>query len=428
MKKITTTILILLAYCTYATAQSGETTDPVAITSETNTPRPGDRIEKIQIQPIPLTQSGDSLLWDLSGYKTGKKHMIRYICSHDNRIIAIESNSSKYYNLSGDTLYLTRHGQPGMSVSYQVPEPVTIYPMSYGSHISAYFYGEGNLGNINYIRNAGYSSSDIDGRGILITPDNDTIRNVLRSHYKRTGTTHIDDNFRHSFMTTRDSTMFSGDSIRRWLATDSVIHHIDCQRWYAPGYRYPIAEAETYKIFHYGTPVDSVSRYYYYRAVYQEYDINDDTANELIRYNNNVEEWYADGGSHNQSSGGNYGNGTKKAGGKNGSDKSRKPSGTQDGSDDRAASGFSPIDTYPYSMAFPTIVTNNATIRYGTNTFTEVNISLHTSAAGVVWQHSESVEPGDHSVTCPMDALPAGDYLMVTRIGDETFTAKLIKK
>lgn len=419
--------MIVAGCCWYVAARADNDGQITAITSETNAPRSGDLVEKLEIQPVSVKVSGDSVLWDFSAYKTGKEYRIRYREAYDGKIIESENNSVKYYDLRGDTLYLTRHGQPGMSVVYQVPEPVVTYPMSFGNHRGGYFYGEGNLGNINYIRNAGYSTTTVDSRGTLVTPDGDTIKNVLRSHYTRIGTTHIEDNFNHSFSVTRDSSLFRNDSICRWLVTDSVTHRIEKWRWYASGYRYPIAEAEKYKVYYYGAPVDSVSRYYYYRAANQEYDIEDDYVNEQIRYNNSSGQWYADNAAGNQFPGnGSSGISTKGNGGGNDSGRSRNT--PYSSADYNIPGGTESRVYYPYCTVSPTIVTGSTTVSYGTNTPADLNISLHNTAGGVMWQYGDKSDAGDYSVTCPMDALPAGDYLMITRIGNEVFTAKLIKR
>ena len=421
-----TTIAVLFLYSICAQAQTAEDRQSQSIASATNLPRPGDILEKLEIQPIPVRQCGDSLLWDLSQHKTGKRHLIRYRQAQNGQIIELQNNATKYYAMAGDTLRLTRHGQPGMSVSYQVPEPVIKYPMSYGNIMEGYFYGEGNLGNVKYLRNAGYTTHSIDSRGTLVTPDGDTIRNVLRSHYSRIGTTHIAADFSHSFSSIRDSSMFSSDSIRHWLATDSVIHHIDRWQWYAQGYRYPVVQAETYKIYYYGTPVDSVKRYYYYRAVDQQYDLEDDFANEQIRYNDSSRKWYADNDYTNQGNRYPGGNSTKNNGGSNSHQKSRNS--TQDNTGNNISGNHMQFANYPYSTAYPTTVTNSTTVNYGTDTEAEVNIILHNTAGAVMWQHNETCPPGDYSVSCPMGSVPAGDYLVVTHIGNQSFSTKLIKR
>lgn len=426
IKKIIT--LIIPLFCLSNVAVIGQDHAPSAsITSETNAPRAGDHIEKLLLQPISIRQSGDSLLWDLSSHKTGKQYEIRYRESPDGKIIEDEGGIVRYYQLLRDTLYLTRHGQPGMSVLYPLPEPVATYPMSYGSSQSGFFYGEGRLGNQTYIRNAGYSTTTVDSRGTLVTPGGDTIKNVLRSHYTRTGTTHTDDNFRQSFMSTRDSSLFLSDSIRHWLSTDSITHRIERWRWYAPGYRYPIAEAEKYKIYYYNTPVDSVNRYYYYRAIDQQYDIEDDYPNEQIRYINSSGDWYAANGIPNQSPRSRF----PDSWGGNTSKNNKGPYSNRTSTDDSGAetlSGSGTFANYPYSIVSPTIVTGSTAVRYGTDTISDVSISLHNTAGAIVWQYDSKNESGDYSVTCPMDAFPAGDYLMVTRIGDKVFPAKLIKR
>lgn len=428
MKPILTTIILLACTLTDTAQVVAEENQQTLITTQTNAPRPGDFIEKQELQPIPVRQSGDSLLWDLSSHKTGPKYQIRYRQTPDGKIIESESGIVKYYELLGDTLKLLRHGQAGMFVHYQVPEAVVTYPMTYGSTQSGYFYGEGTLSNTSYIRNAGYSTTVIDSRGILVTPDGDTIKNVLRSHYTRTGTTHTDENFRHSFASTHDSSLFSADSILHWLSSDSITHRIERWRWYAPGYRYPIAEAETYKIYRYCTPVDSVNRYYYYRAVDQQYDIEDDYANEQIRYNNSSEQWYSGNYANNPFPNPNHTNnsGSHFTKSNNGGNTGRNTYPQQDSPGENNSGDMLRI-TYPYSRVAPTIVKTSATIHYGTDTPSEVTITLYNTATGVLWQHHENTDTGDHSALCPMDTFPAGDYLMITRIGDKVFTAKLIK-
>ena len=426
MKTITTIILLLLISGTAYSTTPGDNLQIPSITSGANLPRPGDKLEKLQVEPIPVRGCGDSLLWDLSRHKTGKKHMVRYLQAQNGQTIELENNSTKYYLLDGDTLRLTRQSQPGMSVSYPLPEPIIGYPMDYGTSMDGYFYGEGSLGNVKYIRNAGHTTHSIDSRGILVTPDGDTLRNVLRGHYSRTGTTYIAGDFSRSFSATHDSTLFSSDSICRWLATDSVIHRIDRWQWYARGYRYPVAQAETYKIYYFGTPVDSVKRYYYYRTVDQKYDLEDDHTNEQIRYNDSYRPWYADNSDTGPNNINNRGNSTKNSGGSTNYGKS--PGQTQDNTGSGFPHNDMPPVSYPYATAFPTVVTGSTTINYGNAVAADIKIILNNTAGAVMWQHSGTYPAGDHSVSCHMEALPAGNYMVVTHIGNESFSIKLIKR
>lgn len=425
MKTIITAIL-LSASCLLCTAARQDTAQVAAITAAANMPRPGDRLEKFEIRYIRVGGSGDSLLWDLSGNEPATRHTIRYRRAGNGQLMEIENNSVKYYSLQGDTLYLMRHSQPGMSVAYPVPEAVVRFPMDYGGNsLQGYFYGEGSLGNVRYIRNAGCSANGTDGRGRLVTPEGDTISGVVRSHYRRSGTTLIDPGFSRSFSATGDSTLLCPDSIRHWLATDSITHRIDRWRWYARGYRYPVAEAETYKILYYGIPVDSVHRYYYYRAVDQQYDLEDDMVNQQIRDRSR----YGQGHSYAHDTNGRQHGGYHTPNNR-GSGNTPNAGGTETygGSGSINNSGIGRLsDAYPYCTVSPTIVTASTTVCYGTAHHRQVDIRLYNTAGAMLWRHSQTCPPGDYSIPCPMDAFPAGEYLLVANIGNETFPSKVIK-
>lgn len=424
MKKILSIIIATIPlFAPIANADDG--TMDVMLTGEANGFRHNDKVEKRQITSIKPLDSGDSLIWDFSNVKdvTKERHNVSYRSFAEVQMIENENKGNKVYITHGDSLLLIRQGNTSMLVNYQIPELVMKYPMQYGSNSSCYFYGEGNLGGMSYIRNAGHSSVSADARGTIVTPENDTIKNMLRVHYNRIGTTLIDNNFKRAFDTTKDSSYFSTDSINHWIATDSITHRIETWRWYARGYRYPIIETQKYKIYYCGTPVDSVSTSYYSSPREQEFDIEDDFVNEQIRYADASNEF----NNHFNNNRNSTSNGTRSNNKKPGNN--RNSDGNGDNSNgNNAIDGLGIELTAPTCEVSPTIVTNSTTVTYSTATPQEIVVSIHNTAGGVMWQQTETTGTGTHSVICPMEAMSAGDYIIITRIGSQIFSHKIVKK
>jgi hypothetical protein len=242
------------------------------LTFEKNAPLPGNDIVKQQVKYVDPGRSGRMIIWNFSNLKVVNDS---YIISHENlinqkgkeQLIATEHNTSYYYDNSSDTIRLNYQENPTSLIQYDIPEIQLIYPFTYGSKISNPFKGKGY-----YSRSLTFSVDGItnvvgDAYGMLITPNNDTLRKVLR------------------VKTTRN------------YNDESNKHHISLEKyaWYMENYRYPIFEViKTYTSELNKKDTDYSSCAFYYppqKQHYSHFDSNSEVKEiasdeELLTYRN----------------------------------------------------------------------------------------------------------------------------------------------
>ena len=88
----------------------------------------------------------------------------------------------------------------------------------------------------------GTITTGVDSYGIMILPDKDTLKNVLRTHtvkYIAEDTRPISSAYYDKL---ESPLTIAPDSIASRLATDSVVYVVETFRWYEKGYRYPVFE------------------------------------------------------------------------------------------------------------------------------------------------------------------------------------------
>ena len=203
----------------------------------------------------------DTAVWDFSKLKKGRASVVCY--QNVNETLALESEirSLSRFILSGDTLKTIRFNKPGETLTYRLPKIEFIYPMLYGDSIAFPFFAEGNCGRIAYLRNCGMSTVKADGLGMLITPENDTVCNVMRIHRVTIGGLLIDGSFAAN--RDNDSIEHQPAAILRLAASDSVQYRAEKWEWYAMGYTHPVIEHKEYTVKKFGVTVDSVAQSYY---------------------------------------------------------------------------------------------------------------------------------------------------------------------
>ncbi|MBQ7941328.1 MAG: hypothetical protein IJ328_02835 [Muribaculaceae bacterium] len=378
------------------------------VTLEANGMRAGDRLTRINTAFSHQLTSNTLDTWDFSVLQLKDDETVtNYNAFDENRVVENENNENRLYHIDSIGLHLTRHYRGGLDIKYQLWEKIH-YPIMCGSVRQDKFFGEGRLGGLSYIKNAGFSSMSADKTGDMITPDGDTIPNVVRVRYHRSGTTHITNDFSSSFTATRDSALFSNDSIRHWLSSDSITHTIDKWQWYARGYRYPIMEMRKYKTYHYGVPSDSVLMSLYYPLEMQIAEIENDLINEYYR-ENGIEGYKLPAGQG-------FANGNNSRNTKN------NGTGNNPGS---IADSFG--KTMAACNVSPTKVTESTTVTCILQEPAEVSTSLYGSNGILLWFQSESMTAGTHDVICPMNELPAGVYVINTVIGYSRFVHRIVK-
>lgn len=373
------------------------------LTIDANGMRSGDKLTRVNLSYSDKMTSDTLSIWDFSKISLKDGETITNYHNFDTDIVLENENKeSRLYGISKSGTQLLRHYRGGLDVKYKLSEKLH-YPIMCGSIRQDKFFGEGQLANYSYIKNAGFSIARIDLTGDLITPDGDTLSNVARFHYHRSATTHITDNFRQSFTITQDSSLFSNDSICCWLANDSVTHSIDKWMWYARGYRYPIIEMRKYKTYLNGVPNDSIIIGLYYPIKTQIEEIENDSINEY--YRENVVEGYK------LPVGYSFVNGNNSRNSENGGGTLAESLGK----------------TSDSCNVYPTKVTDSTTATCMLQETTEVSVSLYGANGILLWIYEATMTTGTHNICCPMGNLPSGVYVVNIVIGNSRFTHRVIK-
>ena len=165
-----------------------------ALTKELNKPRQGDKISLCQIPSI--INLDDSLIIDLSATKPMKDYKIAYNDFKDTLLICTQNREAEVFSFSGDSIMLISHRKPGLILNYVIPEVSAKYPLNKGENITGLFFAEGTRAMRDYARVSGsYTLSADNNNYTLITPEADTISNLLHTKYIRHGSTLIDTDF-----------------------------------------------------------------------------------------------------------------------------------------------------------------------------------------------------------------------------------------
>lgn len=153
------------------------------ISWEANGMRDRDIITRYKIPFIKeFTETKD--IWDFSKAEKLEDEETFINQTRDSLYIKTASFENRLYKYTKNKLDLIRHYKSGLDILYIIPETRS-YPLLCGQSQADSFWGEGNVGYGEYIKNAGFSSSNARTVGSLITPDCDTLRNVLQVLYHR---------------------------------------------------------------------------------------------------------------------------------------------------------------------------------------------------------------------------------------------------
>lgn len=269
-----TTILLCIMLPTY-----GQTLSPQHFRL-----RAGDVIMKEQISYKDPGRSGHNVLWDVSEQESvDRQYTISYdsIQGQPGVVSGMEHHTSYYYSQREDTLCLAGFENRTTKSVYDRQEPLAVFPLVYGTHLTGYFHGRCSSSDRLMMRQFGSYSLDVDATGMLLLPSGDTLRHVTRVHTTRIVDEHLLP-FIHSEKElaawTDSLSPFNADSICHYLQNDSNLVEIHVYRFYASGYRYPVFETVTTGLKGY-SPLLATA--YYYSPSSQE--LLDDEDNEGIR-------------------------------------------------------------------------------------------------------------------------------------------------
>lgn len=211
--------------------------------SKLNMFRVGDEIVKQQVNYKDPGRSGENVLWDFSLLDVeNEEYEISYVSRRNSMITGSEHLTHYHYTLRNDSLLLLGFDNQTTHLVNHQPELLFKFPVNYGSKDSSYFYGHGKYGNRLEMNVMGIISTQADAYGMMILPNKDTLRHVLRTHtikYIAEETQPLRNSYFHKV---QFPPSISKDSIDIRLSNDSVLFVVETFRWYERGYRYPVFE------------------------------------------------------------------------------------------------------------------------------------------------------------------------------------------
>lgn len=250
-------------------------------------PRPGDQLQKQQVVYKSPGEMGVHQLWDFSQMESvDEDYKLKYISINagTDTVAGVEHRTMYYYYLRSDSLFLSGYENPTTLVRYRKPETLLVFPFPYGRTFTDYFEGLGNYCDRLGIHIQGKSVVTADALGMMILPEGDTLRQVLRVHTRKSI-------IEKSVSTTSlaylrvDTLPFvlHRDSIDYHLSNDSVHWELNIWRWYAEGYRYPVFESVHSTVCKSSKEYTNFSTSFYYPPHEQYYGLDGDSENQEMR-------------------------------------------------------------------------------------------------------------------------------------------------
>ena len=220
----------------------------------------------------------DSRCWDFSNLESvTPKYTVWHVDKEDSLLqtLVIERGTRYTYCMKGDSLLISGYRSRLSEICYDEQEAYLLFPMTVGDSIQGIFHGRGTYGDKMAMRHYGDYKTKADAIGTILLPDNDSIQNVLKVHTDR-----LISNSYYPITQLDSLAPYTADSVAMYLQTDTAIIRASIDRWYAPGYRYPVIE--TRKIVE-GNEDSQLSQTIYYPKDQQETDCPDDDENVKIR-------------------------------------------------------------------------------------------------------------------------------------------------
>lgn len=215
------------------------------IDKERNFPRCGDVLTLRDVSYADTAGSGENRIWDLSGVDESGKKTLRFESAGRDSLSCIVGRTRYLYYVCGDTLLCGGFENNLSDMVYEKAEAVLISTFDYGRSISGEFLGSGRYADRMQDERSGHYHTEADARGVMITPDGDTIPDVLRL---------VTDRYSLNLL-------FRGESADGSCRTDSLpVYEKEC-RWYAPGHRYPLLMTKDVFTLPYYRQVSHTARY-----------------------------------------------------------------------------------------------------------------------------------------------------------------------
>jgi hypothetical protein len=368
------------------------------LTAENNMMRPEDEIVKQQVDYKDPGRVGQNVLWNFNALNLqNDAYRLFYSEDKNGQIRGVEHNTRYYYRLSGDTLFQTGYENPTTLSIDEQPELLMVFPVYYGDSTFAYFNANGRYSERLHISAMGTLRSYADAYGMMILPNGDTMKNVLRIRSVKT----FAETMKSLKRGNKQPKIFvSADSINSRLQNDSVLFEIETFRWYAKGYRYPIFETVNTIT---KTP-DSIQKFFNVAFFYppqEHYYLEDDPENSEDSLNDSSN-------SSNDSS--------------SGSNSSNDSSNSSNISNDNSNWG---IFTYNFH---PNPVRDVLLLEYYTEKPAEVTISLYDMQHHLLYNRKHVCQQNDiRSIEINMSAFFMGNYMLIMDNGHEIYNEVIFK-
>jgi len=233
------------------------------LTGHRNFFRNGDVIIKQQVEFKDPGASGKDITWDFSHVNMiNEKYQLTYFnttTGDTTQVTGFEHETQYRYLLRQDTLWLTGYENRTTTMHYHQPEALLRFPLHYGDTLGAAFVGTGSYCQTVDLAAEGYTKISADATGKLITPDGDTLKNVLR------------------VLRTKEFSDIGTDSTNM-----DANMRMETYQWYVRGSRYPQFETvKTYTLRN-DSALDNFSTSFYFSTINRE-QLPEDLANIKIQ-------------------------------------------------------------------------------------------------------------------------------------------------
>ncbi|MBD5254808.1 MAG: hypothetical protein HDS53_01840 [Barnesiella sp.] len=193
---------------------------------EHNGLRPGDSMKLRQIEFVDTVSAGEYRIWDLSGLESRRVHRltISSLSADEDTLSCVVDRTRYIFSVSGDTIKYEGFENNLSDIKADRAENVLIFPIQLNNIFTCEFSGSGRYADHLRQQMKTQCRSCADASGTLITPEGDTIPNVLRLRTVR--------NIRDRYIPLNVA--------ERENRADSVSLREINSRFYAEGYRYPL--------------------------------------------------------------------------------------------------------------------------------------------------------------------------------------------
>lgn len=179
----------------------------------------GDAIIKQQVEFKEPGASGKNILWDFSNLSViNDKYRIDYFLPDPNdssQILGREHDTNYIYHYKSDSLFIVGYYNRTASIQFSKPELIIKFPLNIGDTVESAFNSNGYYCQTIPVKSNGHIHINADAIGQIITPEGDTVKNVIR---------------------------ISRIKDFEQIGIDSTTMHMENYVWYAKGYRYPVFE------------------------------------------------------------------------------------------------------------------------------------------------------------------------------------------